>query len=221
MRSWLRSLGSSVWPYQPSDPVAGEAKGWELIAAADPAPTVSRALVERDPASGRITIPSLGQAFVLDVSERRIGGATPVAEALLDRLGYVVRPALVFYPALARAIEPANRLVLPLELAGGDVFLRGSHQLPLDDLAARFQESADAVAERARLLGGLESELADAAYRFSPLPRIPVTIAYWFGDDEFEPRASLMFDATAEEHLPIDVLWGVATYTAMAQLIEL
>jgi hypothetical protein len=214
-------LGSSVWPYQPSDPVAGEVKGWELIDAADPAAIMRRAAVDRDPATGRITIHSLGQAFVLDVSERRIGGTTPPAEALLDRLGYVIRPALVFYPALAKAIEPADRLVLPMELAGGDVFLRGSHQLPLDDLAARFQEDADAVEKRAHSLGGQKAELADAAYRFSPLPRIPVTIAYWFGDDEFEPRASLMFDATAQEHLPIDVLWGVATYTAMAQLIEL
>lgn len=214
-------MGSSVWPYQPSDPVAGEAKGWSLVVAAEPAAAESRALVEHDPSTGRITVASLGQAFVLDVPERRIGGATPVAEALLDRLGYVVRPALVFYPALAKAIEPAGRLVLPMELAGGDIFVRGTHQLPLDDLAARFQESADAVAARARLLGGQETELADAAHRFLPLPRIPVTIAYWFGDDEFEPRASLMFDATAEEHLPIDLLWGVATYTAMAQLIDL
>lgn len=214
-------MGSSIWPYQPSDPVAGEAKGWDALAAAEPEVVARRALVEHDPSTGRITVPSLGQTFILDLPERRVGGATPVAEALLGRLGYVARPALVFYPALARAVEPAERLVLPKELAGGDVFLRGSHRLPLDDLAARFQEGADRVAERARLLGGQEAELADAAYRFRPLPRIPVTIAYWSGDDEFEPRASLMFDATAEEHLPIDLLWGVATYTAMAQLIEL
>lgn len=214
-------MGSSVWPYQPSDPVAGEAKGWDLTAAAKPEAVERRALVAHDDSTGRITIASLGQAFVLDVPERRIGGATPVAEALLGRLGYVVRPALVFYPALAKEIEPTGRLVLPMELPGGDVFLRGSHQLPLDDLAARFQESADEVDGRARLLGGEKAELADAAYRFSPLPRIPVTIAYWFGDDEFEPRASLMFDATAKDHLPIDLLWGVATYTAMAQLIQL
>jgi hypothetical protein len=214
-------LASSVWPYQPSDPVAGEAKGWELTAAAEPAAAERRALVEYDPSTGRIAIASLGQAFVLDVPARLIGGVTPVAETLLDRLGYVLRPALVFYAALAKAIEPAGRLVLPMELAGGDVFIRGSHQLPLDDLAARFQDGADAVAERALLLGGQEAQLADAAFRFWPLPRIPVTIAYWFGDDEFEPRSSLMFDATAEEHLPIDLLWGLATYTAMAQLIDL
>jgi hypothetical protein len=46
--------------------------------------------------------------------------------------------------------------------------------------------------------------MADRAWRIPALPRVPVALLWWDGDDEFDPRADLLFDATASHHLTTD-----------------
>jgi hypothetical protein len=46
----------------------------------------------------------------------------------------------------------------------------------------------------------------DAGYMFWPLPKLPMAVVYWFGDDEFPPNASVLFDASAGHYLSTDGL---------------
>ncbi|MGB6010717.1 MAG: DUF3786 domain-containing protein, partial [Desulfobacterales bacterium] len=58
-------------------------------------------------------------------------------------------------------------------------------------------------------LDGEFLDLADAAYKFSPLPKIPLYYLLWEGDDEFEPHLSILFDRSIERHLSADAIWGL------------
>ncbi|MCB0147619.1 MAG: DUF3786 domain-containing protein, partial [Caldilineaceae bacterium] len=52
--------------------------------------------------------------------------------------------------------------------------------------------------------GGEPIGVGDAGFAFRGLPRVPLALIYWQGDDEFPPRAFVLFDETACHYLPID-----------------
>ncbi|RLA86758.1 MAG: hypothetical protein DRG40_02095, partial [Deltaproteobacteria bacterium] len=37
----------------------------------------------------------------------------------------------------------------------------------------------------------------------------PICLVLWKGDEEFEATISVLFDATADRHLPLDALYGL------------
>ena len=61
----------------------------------------------------------------------------------------------------------------------------------------------------AEKLGGAPMDMADASYRFSPFPKIPMYYLLWEGDDEFGPNLSVLFDRSIESHLNADGIWGI------------
>jgi hypothetical protein len=74
-----------------------------------------------------------------------------------------------------------------------------------DALAREFAEKPDSLGEAAAAEGGVEmAGVGDRAWMFTGLPNVPVTLVWWNGDDEFPPRADLMFDETAPHHLTTD-----------------
>ena len=64
-----------------------------------------------------------------------------------------------------------------------------------------------------------QCEFGDASIRLNMLPRIPVTLVIWRKDEEFEGRASILFDQTAADHLPLDALWASVNLT-VKRLLE-
>jgi hypothetical protein len=61
-------------------------------------------------------------------------------------------------------------------------------------------------------------DMADAAYRLLPFPRIPVYYLFWNGDDEFDPRISVLFDRSIEELFSADAIWGLVSRVSTALL---
>ena len=45
-----------------------------------------------------------------------------------------------------------------------------------------------------------------------------MTLILWAPDEEFPARADMFFDATCEQHLPMDVIWSTAMTTALIML---
>jgi hypothetical protein len=73
--------------------------------------------------------------------------------------------------------------------------------------AAAFGTRPEAFAAAAERLGGEPIVgLAPHAYRFVPLPRIPLAAVLWPGDEELHAQAAVLFDAHAGHHLPTDGL---------------
>lgn len=196
----------------------GENRAWELLAAGDPAQVCGRAGVDFDPDDGRYRILSFGRVFTVNPVERLILGSEPGGELFLTRSVGLFRLALLWYLLKATAARPSGRLVKPASLPGGDIFVKGSHILPLAALAAKYATRPAAFLAAGAALGGIPAAYGDAALVLSPFPKVPATVLLWIEDDEFPARADLLFDTTAPQHLPTDILWSVALMSILPLL---
>ena len=197
---------------------AGENKAWELLAASDPAGVCARAGVDFDPGDGTYRVSSFGRDFIVNPAGRLILNREPDGEIFLKRYSYFFRLSLLWYLVKAAPACPSGNLVKPAGLPGGEIFFKGSHVLPLDALATKYATSPEAFRAAGEALGGRKVAYGDTAVELSPLPKVPTTMILWTEDDEFPARADLLFDATAPQHLPLDILWSVAMLSLLPLL---
>jgi hypothetical protein len=87
------------------------------------------------------------------------------------------------------------------DLPGGELFFRGPHAFPAAPLLALFGTDPSLFQAAAERLGGTPVPMGDAAYRLWALPRIPILLILWGGDDEFEPVLHIRFDKSVTDHL--------------------
>jgi hypothetical protein len=147
---------------------------------------------------------------IVSLPDRSITSESTGSDVLLQRLGAFFRLSILWYLTRAREIPCTGRLVRLQQVKGGDIFSRGSHVLPLDRVALRYGKDPTAFLERGKAFGGEGVNLADAAVRLHPFPRIPVVVTLWLEDAEFPARADILLDSTCELHLPTDILWSIA-----------
>ncbi len=196
----------------------GENKAWELLAASDPAGVCTRAGADFDPCDGTYLVPSFGRNFTVNPAERLITGREPDGEAFLKRYDSFFRLSVLWYLKRAAPARSSGNLVKPASLPGGDIFVKGSHILPLDALAAKYATRPKVFLASGAALGGTPAAYGNAAVVLFPFPKVPTTVLLWTADDEFPARADLLFDATAPQHLPTDILWSLALMSVLLLL---
>jgi hypothetical protein len=81
------------------------------------------------------------------------------------------------------------------------------HQLHLDPLLERYGNDLPGFQRASFALGGKSLNLADAAFQFLPLPRIPLYFLLWFGDGEFPPLFKVLFDRSIETYFSASGIW--------------
>ncbi len=196
----------------------GEARAWELLAACDPQDVCDRAEAEYSMEEENYILRVFGLPVVLDLATRTMNGPCAEAEFMLTKAAYFSRLSILHYLLGAQKIVPTGRLVKPSDLKTGQIYLQGSHLLPLDKIAARFSRDPGGFVRQAARFGGERRPYGDAAVELCPFPRVPITLIFWDEDDEFPARSYLLFDETCEQHLPPDILWSVAMLSALVML---
>jgi len=91
------------------------------------------------------------------------------------------------------------------ELPDGAFYFRAFQGYTGEMLTRVFGEDLAALARAAEKLGGRREQEGDLAFSFHALPRVPILLVCWRGDEEFPTSAKLLFDASAGRHLPTDV----------------
>jgi hypothetical protein len=86
-------------------------------------------------------------------------------------------------------------------------YFTGPHQLPLDPLVQRYGDDLAGFQRVSDALGGAPRNLADAAFQFLPLPRIPLVFLLWLGDEEFPPLIKVLFDRSIESYFSASGIW--------------
>jgi Domain of unknown function (DUF3786) len=97
-------------------------------------------------------------------------------------------------------------------------FFQGPHELNVGGVLRRFGRDLEGFRRAGEFLGGKSQSLADAAYRIPSFPKVPLYYLLWAGDEEFEPRISVLFDRSIESHLSADAIWGLVALVSDALL---
>jgi hypothetical protein len=160
-----------------------------------------------------IVLAVLGRQILVDRKNRSLrqksqGEWKPVIHPLLELL-------VLVYLSNAGPQVLCRELVSAQELKTSH-FFQGPHELRVDGVLRRFGWDLGGFRRAAESLGGESQSLADAAFRIPALPKVPLYYLLWEGDDEFEPRVSVLFDRSIESHLSADAIWGLVALVSEA-----
>jgi hypothetical protein len=162
----------------------------------------------------RYVITLLNTEYIVNLSDKQIfatqPSSPPTPAEFLEQL------CILAYLINAQDLPLANKSVKAESLPSGQFFFRGLHSLPTRKLEEAFGNSPQRLYEAAQRLGAQKCELADACIELYALPRIPLKIIIWRGNEEFDARASILFDQTAGSQLPLDALGALASLTVKA-----
>lgn len=119
-----------------------------------------------------------------------------------------------------QAIYPLDRDIVGLQDLKESHFFAGPHALRTDALLERFGRDPAGFQRAVRSLEGRLVDMADAAGRLLPFPRIPLYFLIWFADAEFPARLRVLFDRSIEAFLPADAIWALVNRVARAVVDE-
>jgi hypothetical protein len=102
----------------------------------------------------------------------------------------------------------AGRWVAYREIPGASFYFSAFVKRAVDPLKQVFGNNLAGLKEAAARLGAAAVEAGDAGFEFELLPRVPLQLILWEGDDEFAPEANILFDASVGKQLsPEDIAW--------------
>lgn len=114
---------------------------------------------------------------------------------------------ILTYLATADGATPSGRWIAFHSLPDGMFYAQAFRGYAEDHLVRELGEKGLAGFRQAcERLQGTPLGLGDAGYAFAVLPRIHLAAVYWEGDEEFPPRASILFEDTAPHYMPTDGL---------------
>ncbi len=128
------------------------------------------------------------------------GDAHPDFNTILVSVHYLLR---------AREVPIARTYVTEKQLTDGEFFFKGPHALPSWRVERKLGNDAAAFLEKGRRIGGVPISFGDAGLEFLVLPRIQIAYILWVADDEFPARSQILFDASADKHFALDVVWAM------------
>jgi hypothetical protein len=124
---------------------------------------------------------------------------------------------LLHYLIHASGIPADGHWITYRELPGATLFEQRFRQMAIQPLLNAYGNDAEGLLKAGNALGGLTMDRnGDAAFRFLALPKIPVSVILYLGEDEIPSTVNILFDAAAPSYLPTEDLSYVGMYLAIA-----
>jgi hypothetical protein len=182
---------------------------WQQLLKLDGQKTAQRAKCRYLPNPERYIIRLLNSEYMVNLPEKKVllasrrsgGSAEQASEA-----GFAEELCILTYLINSQDLPVADKLVTAQALPEGQFFFRGPHKLATEKLEEVFGQCPERLYEVAGKFGAKRREFGDASIELYVLPRVPLTIVIWRGDEEFGARVSILFDETAAAQLPLDAL---------------
>lgn len=113
---------------------------------------------------------------------------------------------IIYYLYTADGTQEVNQWVSLREIPGGTFYADAFKGYTGDVLADSFRGDVEGLEKACRGMGGVEMDLGDLGFTFQLLPRVKLCLVYWQEDEEFPASARILFEASAANYLPCDVL---------------
>lgn len=161
-----------------------------------------------DPAEGAVEIPFLNQLYRVRppdfaVSLAAGGTAVPLTEKIL----------ILHYLQTASGAPLRGEWISFAQVPGGEHYLPNFRARSIDRLVRAFAGREEALLVAGQALGGSAAGLGDVSVKLAVLPRVPVALVLWRGDEEFPPSGNILFDATVAQYLPAEDMVVLAGMT--------
>ena len=189
---------------------------WQKLLQIDPLETAKRANCTYVEDKHHFIVPLLNRDYIVDLSEENIitsSENTGCKDAMFPE-----QLCILAYLINSSDLPLSGKLVTAKKLEAGQFFFRGPHLLPTRRLEESFGGNPDLLYAATELLGSKKGEFGDAAAEIFVLPRLPLVFVIWGSDEEFNARASILFDETASSQLPLDALMVAVNLTVKAML---
>lgn len=108
------------------------------------------------------------------------------------------------YFTRAKGTPLSNNMITYHELPDGSNYFPTFAKRTIQPLVTFFGSQPELLMKTAKNLGGQKADYGDVAVTINAFSRVPVTIVLWYGDEEFPPEGSLLFDSTISDYLTND-----------------
>ncbi len=180
----------------------------------EPAPVCRRTLCGYHRVKQCYMIPAWGTVFEV----------YPESAKIIDTSGKKVSRnaglSILFYLLRGKESLTIGEWITEKDIPGGVTFFTGPHAIPSGLVAEKVKNNLDLFIRACKELGGEAGDMGDASCVFRILPRIPVAVIYWLGDEEFKPETKLLFDRSISEHLPLDIIYALS-YELLQRISEI
>ncbi|MBN1149205.1 MAG: DUF3786 domain-containing protein [Anaerolineales bacterium] len=179
-------------------------------------------LAERTQSAFRLLQDERGE-FQLPLWGRQVAIAYPEFVARDLATGAVSNPMhqalLLYYFYIADGMPISGQWLSFSELPDGRFYNQAFQGYTGRQLARVFTSDRQSFERAAQGLGGVSASLGDASYVFQALPRAPLLVVFWQGDEDFPSSFQILFDASACHYLPTDgyaILGSTLTHRLIA-----
>jgi hypothetical protein len=146
--------------------------------------------------------------FRLRLWEEELLIAYPEFTSRVSQSGVEIAPIhqalLLYYFNTADGTPLDNRWISFSELPNGRFYNQAFQGYTGVELSHHFQNDQPRFERAGHALGGMRVSHGDVSFSFQVLPRVPLMVAYWRGDEDFPASFQLLFDSSASHYLPTD-----------------
>ncbi|NLM52057.1 MAG: DUF3786 domain-containing protein [Firmicutes bacterium] len=158
------------------------------------------------------TVPYLGQTYHVSYPQ---GIVTNIHNQEAD---FITAILLLHYLSGASGVETSGNWISFKELQSGAIYVAPFHKRAINPFVKGFGRNPAAFCRLAKHLGGTEATYGDFSYIIPVLPRIPLLLILWQGDDEFPATGNILFDQHANTYLHTEDYAQLASQTVYTML---
>ncbi len=152
--------------------------------------------------NNRLVIEVFFQPFEIDLNSFVIRNKDKEVESVLFH-------CIVFtYLMLSDGTPQSNTWISFRELPNGYKYCNAFQGYAPDRLSKFWGLNIDGFSKTCRKIGGVIIDLGDSAFKFKVFPKIDIGVVYWNGDENYPPKASVLFNANIKHYM---VTAGLAT----------
>lgn len=116
-----------------------------------------------------------------------------------------VQALIVYYFHTADDTPLTGKWISFADLPAGRTYDLAFQGYSGNEIVKAFGLDIDGFRRACEKSGGRAVAFGDAAYLFQALPRLPLLVNYWCGDEDFPSTCKVLFDQSASHYLPTDV----------------
>ena len=122
-----------------------------------------------------------------------------------EELTLPIQAVLAYYFYTSDGASLSGKWVSFADLPDGRIYNQAFQGYSGNELVKTFGLDVYSLRVACEKVGGKIAPVGDAAYIFYALPRLPLLVNYWRGDEDFPSSCKILFDSSVNHYLPTDV----------------